>query len=129
MPKKQTKTGLLAEDVAETSLGAESAGLVKQREAPPKLPATALAVDEAPPSVIEVWQLLMGVHRAYPLLRGGAAKLVVENLGGGDVYISPNPYVYRPEYLLPIGGRRELVGEDMYAYAASRPTIKVTILA
>lgn len=62
------------------------------------------------------------VHPALP----GASKIVVENLGGGDVYASSTSVKFDAENLIAPDGIKEFKGNSVVLCSASRPLVRIS---
>jgi hypothetical protein len=66
------------------------------------------------------------IHEIRPIAIPEGTKIVIENLGGGDLYVGNEVISYAPDSLIAVGDRKEFVGgETIILTSASRPTFRV----
>jgi hypothetical protein len=96
-----------------------------------------VAVQEAPAPVVETpksevaltYDVKLSIYEKRILdVPAGTAKVVVENLGGGDLYVDANAISYSSNALIAIGASKEFSGvSKLFVSSASRPTFRVSI--
>lgn len=77
--------------------------------------------------LLEVTEVQLHIHQNLILkMRGDAKRVVVENAGGGDLYVDVNSVRFHPECKLAPDEKKEFKDvQKLFVGSASRPTLRV----
>ncbi|MEC0276812.1 hypothetical protein [Peribacillus frigoritolerans] len=86
---------------------------------------------KAEPVVVATQELQLELNDRKVLnIHPHAKRVVVENLLGGDLYVSGESTQFNQEHVLPVGETKEFTGINyIYVGCFSRPVFKVTHLS
>jgi hypothetical protein len=131
MAKKKDPIEVVETEVTEPVVEVEAAVEVEYEAAQePSVETFEPAVVIPTDAPISVFEAQLNIYESKVVaVPEGAKRIIVENVGGGDLYVDTIAFQYDPKYRVAPGASKEFKGaKNILIGSASRPLVRVTFL-